>query len=61
MCVCVCVCARMCVCIHEEYLGTSLAVQWLSLHLPKQGVCVRSLVSELRSCMPLGQRTKQKN
>ena len=36
-------------------LGTSLAVQWLRLHaLPIQGVCIRSLVGELRSHMPLG-------
>ena len=36
-------------------LGTSLAVQWLRLHaLPIQGVCVQSLVGELRSHMPLG-------
>ena len=27
--------------------GTSLAVQWLRLHLPMQGVQVRSLVGEL--------------
>ena len=31
--------------------GTSLAVQWLRLHLPMQGLWVRSLVGELRSHM----------
>ena len=37
---------------------TSQAVQWLLLHLPMQGVWVRSLVGELRSHMPCGQKTK---
>ena len=32
-------------------LGTSLAVQWLGLSCPLQGVCVLSLVGELRSCI----------
>ena len=36
-------------------------VQWLRLRLPKQGVQVRSLVGELRSHMPRGQKTKTKN
>ena len=40
------------------YLGTSLAVQWLRLPLPMQGVWVWSLVGELRSHMPHGQKTK---
>ena len=31
---------------------TSLAIQWLRLHLPTQGVQVQSLVGELRSHMP---------
>ena len=38
--------------------GTFLAVQWLRLHLPMQEVPVRSLVRELRSHMPHGQKTK---
>ena len=57
-CVCVCVCVYIYIYIHEKYLWTSLADQWLSLHLPVQGVCVQSLVSELRSYMPLGQKNK---
>ena len=40
-------------------LGTSLAVQWLRLHLPMQGVRVLSLVGELRSHMPHSQNTKK--
>ena len=31
--------------------GASLAVQWLGLHLPTQGVQVQTLVSKLRSHM----------
>ena len=42
----------------KEFLGTSLAVQWLGLHLPIQGVLVQSLVGELRSHMPRGQKNK---
>ena len=38
--------------------GTSLAAQWLRRRLPMQGVRVRSLVGELRSHMPHGQKTK---
>ena len=38
--------------------GTSLAVQWLRLCLPMQGVWVRSLVGELRSHMPLSQKNQ---
>ena len=38
---------------------TSLAVQWLRLHLPMQGVRVRPLVGELRSHMPHGQKNPQ--
>ena len=41
-------------------LGTSPAVQWLRLQLPLQGVRVRSLVGELRSCMPHGAAKKKK-
>ena len=37
---------------------TSLAVQWLRLHLPLQAVWVRSLVREPRSYMPHGQKTR---
>ena len=38
--------------------GTSLVVQWLTFHLPTQGIWVQSLVRELRSHMPLVQKTK---
>ena len=41
-------------------LGTSLVVQWLRLLLPLQWVWVRSLVRELRSCMPHGVAKKKK-
>ena len=40
-------------------LGTSLEVQWLRLCLLMQGVQDRSLVRELRSRMPRGQKTKK--
>ena len=40
--------------------GTSLAVQRLRLHLPMQGVRVQSLVRELRSHMPWGQKKRHK-
>ena len=36
---------------------TSLAVQWLRIHLPAQGVWDWSLVEELRPYMPHGQKT----
>ena len=37
----------------KKLIRTSLVVQWLRLHaLPPQGAWVRSLVRELRSCMP---------
>ena len=39
----------------------SLVVQWLGLGLPVQKVGVQSLVGELRSHMPHGQRTKTEN
>ena len=42
----------------NNFIGTSLAVQWLGLRLPMQGVRVRSLVGELRFHMPRGQKTK---
>ena len=38
----------------EMQWRTSLGVQWLRVHAPKQGVCVRSPVRELRSHMPCG-------
>ena len=39
-------------------MGTSLAVQWLRLHLPMQRMQVQSLVRELRSHMPHSQKLK---
>ena len=39
-------------------VGTSLTVQWLRLHLPMQAMQVWSLVRELRSHMPQGQKNK---
>ena len=44
--------------VKNEKEGTSLAFQWLRLCLPTQGVWVWSLVRELRSCMPQGQKAK---
>ena len=41
--------------------GTSLVVQWLRLHLPVQGVWVWSLIRELSSHLPRGQKTKTWN
>ena len=38
--------------------GNSLVVQWLRLHLPKQGVQVWPWVRELRSHMPRDQKNK---
>ena len=38
-------------------MGTPLAVQWLRLCLPMQGVRVRSLIGELRSHRPRVQRS----
>ena len=46
--------------IKKNKEGTSLAVQWLRLHLPVQGVRVRSLVGELRSHMLRGQKKTPK-
>ena len=40
-------------------LETPLAVQSLRLHLPMQGMRVRSLVREVRSHMPHGQKNRQ--
>ena len=36
----------------------SLAVQWLRFHLPMQGVCIQSLVWELRSYKFLGPKSQ---
>ena len=41
--------------------GISLAVQWLRLHLPKQGVQVGSLVWEVRSHMLQNKKLKTQN
>ena len=40
----------------NKFPEISLAVQWLRLHFPVEGVQVQSLVRELRSHMPLGQK-----
>ena len=40
------------------WVGTSLLVQWLRLHLPIQGLRVQSLFEEPRSHMPRGQKPK---
>ena len=41
--------------IGSEYIaGTSLAVQWLGLHLPVHGMRAQSLVGDLGSHMPWG-------
>ena len=45
---------------YKEILGTSLAVQWLGLCLPMQGVQVWSLVGELRSHISRGQKSQNK-
>ena len=44
--------------ITSAYVGTSLVVQWLRLHLPMQGVPVQSLVGKLRFHMTWGQKSK---
>ena len=38
--------------------GTSLAVQWLRIRLPMQGLRVRSLVRELKSHIPWGKLSR---
>ena len=38
----------------EQYLGASLVVQWLRIHLPTQGTQVQALVWELRPHIPCG-------
>ena len=40
----------------KQQQGTSLAVQWLGLCLPTHRVRVQSLVRELRSHVPQGQK-----
>lgn len=40
--------------------GTSLMVQWLRLHFPMQSLWVWSLVKELWSQMPCGQKKKRR-
>ena len=44
--------------MQKEEEGNSLDIQWLRLLLPMQGVGVRSLVAELRSHMPPGQKKR---
>ena len=39
--------------------GSSLVVQWLRLHASTSGDRVRSLVGEVRSCMPQGAAKKK--
>ena len=46
--------------IKRESGGISLVAQWLRLCLPMQGLWVRSLVRQLRSHIPGGQKTKTK-
>ena len=41
-----------------KQVGTSLVVQWLRLCLPMQGMRVRSLVGELGSHVPWGQKNQ---
>ena len=45
-------------CLWRKNEGTSQTDQWASLHLPVQGLWVQSLVRELRSHMPCGQRNQ---
>ena len=44
--------------IYKIITGTSLVVQWLRLHLPRQGMQIRSPVWKLRSHMLQGQKSK---
>ena len=44
--------------LRNTTLGTSLVVQWLGLHLPTQGLWIRSLVGKLGSHMPWGPRNQ---
>ena len=54
--------AILSVCLHlKSSIRTSLVVQWLRLGLPMQGgVCVQSLVGELRSSIVRSQKAKAK-
>ena len=45
----------------KVFWGTSLVVQWLRLYLPVLGVQIQSLVRELRSHMPHGQKRKKED
>ena len=45
----------------KVFWGTSLVVQWLRLYLPVLGVQIQSLVRELRSHMPHGQKGKKED
>ena len=45
--------------IKSGIVRASLMIQWLRLHLPRQGVWVWSLVGEQRSHMPRGQKPKR--
>ena len=45
----------------ENVVGTSLVIQWLRLHVPKQGMQVRSLARKLRPHKHWGQKTKMWN
>jgi len=38
--------------VSKGLLGTSTVVEWSRIHLPKQGMLVRSLVGELRPHVP---------
>ena len=40
------------------YVGTSLVVLWLRLHLPVRGVQIQSLIGELKSHMTCDQKTQ---
>ena len=40
---------------YKQYMGTSLVIQWLRIHLPMQGTLVRSLVGELKAPQAKGQ------
>ena len=44
--------------LQKFMMRTSLVVQWLRLHLPKQEVWVQSLVRVLRPHTPRGQKIK---
>ena len=44
----------------KQGIGTSPVVQWSGLHFPVQGAQVPSLVRELRSHKPPGQKKKHK-